>query len=592
MLANLSLSLLADSGLGNGFDPRFSSALTALAPGSAATVAEKEQATRIVRLALSVEADPPIDAVLQGGLAPSLVESLRAFDNPQLQFEAAWALTNICSGTSDHVEALVACGAVPALVDLLPRPACESATLGSDTGTSSEAERPDIEEQAIWALANIAGDSASCRDQVLATRGLAALVHLLKGHDAGLPISLQQTAVWALSNLCRGKPLPAAATIRPALPCLADLLTSSDNQTVADACWALSFLMDGGSPERVREVIVAGGTHTCVVGTALQAAHLRLDVARLSHGRIGSSSPFPDALDIEVLARVSAHIVEGQVAPRLAALLCHDATDVKSAALAAIVNITAGIKTHSTIVVDCIGWGGLCRLLANRNVHVKMHTCTVVSHTVTAANAQLQSAIDYGMVMDLVKLILREDTRPATSCAAARALVSVVTHATDDQIVRHFVREGKPQPGHLCFAMLSVRYAQEDREQDVDTDVAGLREALVAVSRILKSVVKQRSKDSDAEATIPIGLLATPRDSDGTLLPTACMQVESDELFAVAESLAEKLTANEYDLDEEVIRRAEQVLEADFLVASSVHVSPAPALEADASGDGRCGTEA
>ena len=82
----------------------------------------------------------------------------------------------------------------------------------------------------------------------------------------------------------------------------------------------------------------------------------------------------------------------------------------------------------------------------------------------------------------------------------------------------------------------------------------------------------------------------------GAVMAHCCLrpfvQVESDELFVVAESLAEMLTANEYDLDEEVIRRAEQLLEADFLVASSVPVSPAPALEADASGDGRCGTEA
>ena len=62
------------------------------------------------------------------------------------------------------------------------------------------------------------------------------------------------------------------------------------------------------------------------------------------------------------------------------------------------------------------------------------------------------------------------------------------------------------------------------------------------------------------------------------------MQVESDELFAVAESLAAKLTANEYDLDEEVIRRAEELLEANFLVASSVVSSPAPALETEVSG--------
>eukprot|EP01043_Picozoa_sp_COSAG02_P050001 COSAG02_NODE_5084_length_4651_cov_1.828207_1_plen_212_part_10 len=203
-------------------DELFSTALAALGPGSAATTAEKENVARDVRKKLSVETDPPIDAVLQAGLAPHLVESLGAFENPRLQFEAAWALTNICSGTSEHVEALVACGALPALVDLLPRPesGSESAARAPKPGTVN-----DVEEQAIWALGNISGDSVRCRDQVLATSALAALVHKLKDHGVGLPISLQRTAAWALSNLCRGNPLPALASIRPALPCLADLLT-------------------------------------------------------------------------------------------------------------------------------------------------------------------------------------------------------------------------------------------------------------------------------------------------------------------------------------------------------------------------------
>lgn len=51
---------------------------------------------------------------------------------------------------------------------------------------------------------------------------------------------------WAISNLCRGKPIPPFSLTKVAIPVLIKVQQQdTDCETLQDALWALSYLTDG-----------------------------------------------------------------------------------------------------------------------------------------------------------------------------------------------------------------------------------------------------------------------------------------------------------------------------------------------------------
>merc|ERR1711971_1072574 len=191
-------------------------------------------AVQAARKLLSSDRNPPIDALINSGILPVLVKCLEDIDNPSLQFEAAWALTNIASGTSQQTQAVVEADAVPLFLKLLKSP------------------QQNVCEQAVWALGNIIGDGPHLRDYVIQ---LGVVEPLLSFISPDIPITFLRNVTWVVVNLCRNKdPPPPVQTIREILPALNMLIHHTDMNILVDTVWALSYLTDGGN-EQIQMVI-------------------------------------------------------------------------------------------------------------------------------------------------------------------------------------------------------------------------------------------------------------------------------------------------------------------------------------------------
>lgn len=276
-------------------------------------------ATQSCRKLLSREKNPPINDIIQGGIVPRCIELLDYDHNVRLQFEAAWVLTNIASGTSEQTQSVIKNGAVPKLVKLL------------------KSVSPYVREQAVWALGNIAGDGPHARDFILRHDALALLLDLIK---PDVSVTFMRNIVWTLSNLCRNKnPPPPFDLIKPALPVFNRLLSNTDADVLADTCWALSYLTDG-SNDKIQAVLETGIIPKLVNLLTSQEGTV-LTPALRAVGNIVTGD------DLQTDAVISAGGL-----PYLGALLRHHRPNIVKEAAWAISNITAGNMNQIQHVIN------------------------------------------------------------------------------------------------------------------------------------------------------------------------------------------------------------------------------------------------
>eukprot|EP01121_Diplochlamys_sp_Union-15-3_P014872 TRINITY_DN4803_c0_g1_i3.p1 TRINITY_DN4803_c0_g1~~TRINITY_DN4803_c0_g1_i3.p1 ORF type:complete len:504 (-),score=89.77 TRINITY_DN4803_c0_g1_i3:25-1536(-) len=343
-------------------------------------IATQIEAVHKFRKLLCSDRHPPIETVVGSGIVPRLVEFLSS-DNYQLQFESAWTLTNIASGSSHQTNMVVQANAIPFFVKLLSSP------------------NDDVREQAIWALGNIAGDSIENRDKILQA---GAMIPLLQNITDSAKQSLLKNAAWTLANLCRGKPPPKWDLVKPALLPLSQLVYSTDEELLVDACWTLSYLSDGSND--IIQAIIDSSVSRRIVELMMYDSYAVQTPALRTVGNIVTG----DDMQTQVILNFAPNTV-------FLKLLNSPKKSIRKETCWTLSNITAGTKNQIQAVIELLP--KVIELMSDDEYDVRREAAWVISNATSGGSEeQILELVDNGCFEPLCDLLDSDDPKLILVC--------------------------------------------------------------------------------------------------------------------------------------------------------------------------------
>lgn len=169
-----------------------------------------------IRKILSYPDGTQTDLVVQLHFVPKLIEFL---DIPleEIRIQAAWGLANIAAGRTEYCAEICSFKGHIKLASLL----------------MSSTQK--MQEQCLWTLGNLAGDSKESINHVLETDIIANLKFLFQNKDTN--ISLLRVLAWTISNLCKTEQIIFREEL---FSFILEFLKFEDNEIIENSLWGLS----------------------------------------------------------------------------------------------------------------------------------------------------------------------------------------------------------------------------------------------------------------------------------------------------------------------------------------------------------------
>lgn len=353
--------------------------------------AQALEAASAIRRMLSREHNPPIDEVIQAGCVALLVGHLSRHDQPRLQFESEWALTNIASGTTEQCQVVIQANACPRFVELTASP------------------DPDVKEQAVWAIGNIAGDSAMYRDLMIGLGALPKLIAIIMSNPG---VTLLRCATWAMSNCLRSKPIPELHLVKAALPIATGLLQQTDDAVLIDAAWALSYASDG--PNDRIEAVLSCNPLPPLMELLNREQQTLLTPALRTIGNIVTGT-----------THQTQAVLEAGVLPCIGKLMNHPVKAIRKECSWFLSNVTAGTRDQIQLCIQSGLLPGLVAALGAAEWEVrKESTWAITNLTFQGTVEQIHAVVMAGCLEPLLEQLSVSDPKIIT--VALEALQNII----------------------------------------------------------------------------------------------------------------------------------------------------------------------